>query len=131
MHRKFSAYFYFALTHFQQCLRILIKKTKIIIELFQNKYTSDSNGNLLKEARANLKNLSLVEVLIKVKLIVSELNTLTEYHNGEGIRYKKMLGDFYWDYPSHRQEIGDTLCRCGFAGMPVCRNFIYFYYLIR
>ena len=73
-------------------------------------------GGLLAEPRANLKNLPLDEVLTKIRAIVVELEKLEEYHRGEGMRYQKMLGDFYWDYSSHRKDIGDALSECGYAG---------------
>ena len=78
----------------------------------------NGTGGLLTEQRVNLKNLPLEEVLGKARVIVAELERLEEYHRGEGMRYQKMLGDFYWDYSSHRKDIGDTLSECGYAGNP-------------
>ncbi|KAK7481464.1 hypothetical protein BaRGS_00027315, partial [Batillaria attramentaria] len=76
-------------------------------------------GGLLTESRVNLKNLPLEDVLAKVRQIVVELEKLEEYHRGEGMRFQKMLGDFYWDYSSNRKEIGDALSECGYAGLTV------------
>lgn len=71
-----------------------------------------------------MKNLPIEEVIVKVRQIVAELEKLEEYHRGEGMRYQKMLGDFYWDYADHRTEIANALSDCGYAGMINITNFI-------
>ncbi|XP_070182482.1 uncharacterized protein [Littorina saxatilis] len=76
-------------------------------------------NSLLTEQRVNLKNLPLDEVLVKIRAIVVELQGLEEYNRGEGMKFQKMLGDFYWDYSSHRQAIGDALSECGYAALTV------------
>ncbi|PVD36234.1 hypothetical protein C0Q70_03212 [Pomacea canaliculata] len=85
----------------------------------QDQVQVNGTGGIANETTISLKNLPIEEVIVKVRQIVAELEKLEEYHRGEGMRYQKMLGDFYWDYADHRTEIANALSDCGYAALTV------------
>ncbi|XP_041356433.1 uncharacterized protein LOC121373745 [Gigantopelta aegis] len=83
-----------------------------------NQNSTEVNGSLIED-RKNLKHLPIEDVLEKVKSVVAELEKFEEFNKPEVMQLQKCLGDFYWDYTSHRKQIGDAIADAGYAAITV------------
>ncbi|KAL5019742.1 hypothetical protein ScPMuIL_002634 [Solemya velum] len=71
-------------------------------------HTQQLNGN--PDDIVNPKNLTEEQVMEKVTDMVQKLKQLEDYQHGNGMKLQKVIGDFYWDYNSFREAIGNKLC---------------------
>lgn len=77
-------------------------------------HTQQLNGN--PDDIVNPKNLTEEQVMEKVTDMVQKLKQLEDYQHGNGMKLQKVIGDFYWDYNSFREAIGNKLCSLEYSG---------------
>uniref|UniRef100_A0A2C9JLY3 TIR domain-containing protein n=1 Tax=Biomphalaria glabrata TaxID=6526 RepID=A0A2C9JLY3_BIOGL len=84
-----------------------------------NVKTLSNNAGIKNDIESRSKNLTMDQIKEKLTLIVTELKNMEEYHHGDGMKYQKVIGDMYWDYPAEREDIGNFLADLGYAEITI------------